>query len=171
MSKLLENYADEPIRGIDPSKYQPPSVPQGASVEELIEAERRGRLGEGHMALRWVDYNMRGQLLTTRNENIEVIQSYGPNAWLVRNYQLNSQLSELQETLKEMKEKVVEVNRTRRVFQEDQGEHLTRLESRWMDLVRSTVQLEMASTAMEGEVLGLESREQELRAEVAKLEA
>lgn len=100
-----------------------------------------------------------------------MIQSYGPNAWLVRNYQLNSQLTELQETLKELKEKVTEVNRARRVFQEGQGEHLARLEGRWMDLVRSTVQLEMASTAMEGEVRGLEQREQELREEVAQLEA
>lgn len=110
-------------------------------------------------------------MLTYRNENIEVIQSYGSNAWLVRNYQLNSQLTELQGTLQELKDQVTEVNRTRRVFQEGQGEHLSRLEGRWMDLVRSTVQLEMANTAMEGEVLGLERREQELRAEVAALEA
>lgn len=53
LAKLLDNYADEPIRGIDPTKYQPPSVAEGASVDDLLEAERRGRLGEGHMALRY----------------------------------------------------------------------------------------------------------------------
>lgn len=99
-----------------------------------------------------------------------MLQTYGPNAWLVRNYQLNSQLTELQGTLKDMKEEVTEVNRARRVLQEDAGEHLTRLEDRWQNLVSSTVQLEMACTAMGGEVRGLRRREEELRAEVAELE-
>ncbi|WOO83504.1 Pre-mRNA-splicing factor SPF27 [Vanrija pseudolonga] len=156
LASLLANYADEPIRGIDTSKYNPPSVPEGASVEELIEAERRGRIGEGHMAV--------------RNDNVGVLQSYGPNAWLVRNYQLNSQSKELQETLTQLKEQVTEVNRARRVFQEDAGEHLGRLENRWQDLVGSTVQLEMACKAMEGEVRGLRRKEEELRLEVAQLE-
>lgn len=99
-----------------------------------------------------------------------MLQSYGPNAWLVRNYQLNSQSKELQETLTQLKEQVTEVNRARRVFQEDAGEHLGRLENRWQDLVGSTVQLEMACKAMEGEVRGLRRKEEELRVEVAQLE-
>lgn len=100
-----------------------------------------------------------------------MLQTYGPNAWLVRNYQLNSQFTELQGTLTNLKEQVTEVNRARRVYQEEQGEHLGRLENRWGDLVSSSVQLEMACTAMSSEVAGLREREAELRAEVEALEA
>lgn len=99
------------------------------------------------------------------------MQTYGPNAWLVRNYQLNAELKEMTGALTELKEQVTEVNRSRRVFQEDAGEHLTRLEGRWGDLVSSTVQLEMACMAMEGEVRGLREREAALRSEVEALEA
>lgn len=99
-----------------------------------------------------------------------MLQTYGPNAWLVRNYQLASQAKELDGTLAALKEDVTEVNRQRRAYNETQGEHLSRLENRWNDLVTSTLQLEMACTAMEGEVRGLERREGELRAEVAALE-
>lgn len=98
------------------------------------------------------------------------MQSYGPNAWLVRNYQLKSQLEELQATLARVKEDVTEVNRARRVAQEDAGEHLGRLEGRWQDMISSTVQLEMACMAMEGEVAQLRRKEEQLKSEVAALE-
>ncbi|WVQ81409.1 hypothetical protein IAT38_003533 [Cryptococcus sp. DSM 104549] len=156
LAELLEGYPGNPIRGIDPSKYGPPAVGEDASVEELEEAEKRSRIGEGHMGLRL--------------ENSSILASYGPNAWLVRNYQLNSQLTELQGTLAALKEQVTDVNRARRVFQEETGQHLTRLEGKWQDLVGSTVQLEMACQAMEGEVADLERKEEELRKEVAELE-
>jgi pre-mRNA-splicing factor SPF27 len=89
----------------------------------------------------------------------------------VRNYQLNSQLTELQATLTGLKDEVTEVNRSRRVYQEEAGSHLSKLETRWQRLVGSTVQLEMACMAMEGEVRGLRNKEDELRAEVEQLEA
>ena len=103
-------------------------------------------------------------------ENTNILSSYGPNAWLVRNYQLNSQLTELQSTLSSLKDKVTEVNRQRRVYQEDTGKHLTRLEGRWSDLVSGGMQLEMAVKVMEGELRGLRRKEDELREEVRALE-
>lgn len=55
MTELLDNYSTNPIRGIDASKYAPPNAEEGASVEDLIAAERQGRIGEGHMELRYVN--------------------------------------------------------------------------------------------------------------------
>ena len=54
LAELLDGYPKNPIRGIDTSKYGVPPLEEGASIDELVEAERRGRVGEGHMALRWV---------------------------------------------------------------------------------------------------------------------
>lgn len=80
-------------------------------------------------------------------------------------------MTELNSALGLLKEQVTEVNRKRRVFQEDTGVHLTKLEGRWQDLVGGTVQLEMACRAMDGEVKGLRRKEEILRQEVAELEA
>lgn len=104
-------------------------------------------------------------------DNISLMSTYGPNAWLIRNYQLAAELKELQAVHADLKEQITEVNRSRRVFQEDQGEHLTRLEKRWQELVGGTVQLEMACLAMEAEVKGLRRKEEALRTEVEALEA
>lgn len=52
LSSLLANYADEPIRGIDPTRYAPPAIDADASLEELEAAEKRSRISEGHMDLR-----------------------------------------------------------------------------------------------------------------------
>jgi hypothetical protein len=51
LNELLKNYKNEPIRGIDPTRYNA-EVGDDAEMEALIEAERQGRINEGHMALR-----------------------------------------------------------------------------------------------------------------------
>lgn len=176
LAELLTDYPNKPIRGIDPSKYQPPIVETNATQEELEAVEKQGRIGEGYMGLRYlllVHFRKTNLWLNSlcRLENTSILSSYGPNAWLVRNYQLNSQLTELQATLATLKEQVTDINRTRRVFQEETGQHLSRLEGRWQDLVGSTVQLELACTAMEGEVKGLEAKKIILKDEITELEA
>ena len=54
LAELLAKYPDERIRGIDATKYEVPTIGEESSLEALKEAERRGRIGEGHMALRSV---------------------------------------------------------------------------------------------------------------------
>lgn len=53
LAELLKNYNAEPIRGIDPSLYNV-EVAEDADVNVLIEAEKRARISEGHMSLRYV---------------------------------------------------------------------------------------------------------------------
>lgn len=52
-----------------------------------------------------------------RNQTLSLLSQHGPNAYLIRNYQLESQAKELEAELEVWKEKVVEVNRGRRFFQ------------------------------------------------------
>ncbi|KAK4687643.1 pre-mRNA-splicing factor SPF27, partial [Tremellales sp. Uapishka_1] len=151
LQELLDGYPSNSIRGIDTSKYTLPPL-EGASLSQLEQAEKIGRIGEGHMAI--------------RQDNIALLSTYAPNAYLIRNYQLQSQLTELQATLAGIKEEITDVNRGRRVYQEEQGKHLSAMENRWQDLVGGTVQLEMACKAMEGEVRGLREKEEALRKDV-----
>jgi pre-mRNA-splicing factor SPF27 len=104
--------------------------------------------------------------LRCRNENASILAQYAPNAYLVRNYQLEAEAKELQGVIATHKELLIDLNRARRVYQEDKGQHLATLETKWQDLVGSTVQLEMATGAMEGEIRALERREKELLAEL-----
>ncbi|WVQ64021.1 uncharacterized protein L199_002180 [Kwoniella botswanensis] len=156
LSELLNQYPTKPIRSIDPSKYQPPIIGDSASLEELENAEKQSKVAEGHMALRL--------------ENTSLLSTYAPNAWLVRNFQLNSQITELTSTLDQLKEQIVDVNRSRRVYQEEKGGQLGKLESKWQDLISSNVQLEMACKALESEVRGLRSKQEGLEKEVESLE-
>jgi len=63
-----------------------------------------------------------------------------------------------------LKERVTEVNRSRKNFQTGLGERLTALERKWTDLISTVLQLELANGALEGEIEGLSAKEQELNA-------
>lgn len=56
LAELLKNYNTEPIRGIDPSLYNV-EVAEDADVDALIEAEKRARISEGHMSLRYAPFS------------------------------------------------------------------------------------------------------------------
>ncbi|WWC64139.1 uncharacterized protein I303_106747 [Kwoniella dejecticola CBS 10117] len=157
LSSLLDKYPSTTLQSIDPTKYQPPTVSPESSLEELEEAQRRSQISEGHMALRL--------------ENTNLLSTYAPNAWLIRNFQLSSQVKELEETLAALKEEIISVNRSRRVYQEDKGKILNILEGRWQDLISSNVQLEMACQAMGVEVESLRRNEEVLQKEVEGMEA
>ena len=154
----------------------------GAGRDREAGADRRGAYGSSVRPASYpcTSYSLQalllflvpiaGTVLMSRNENVIIQSQHAPNAWLVRNYQLNAELKELQSVLAGMEEQVTDVNRARRVYQEDVGQHLTRLETRWQELVGSTVQLEMACVAMQGEVSGMRERREVLRGEVTALE-
>lgn len=101
-----------------------------------------------------------------RNTNAQLQATYGPNAWLIRNYQLEGEAKEVEAEVEQWTERVTEVNRSRRVFQEEKGRHLAALETRWQDLVTGTVQLEMANVALQGEVDALERKAEALEKEL-----
>ncbi|WWC91321.1 uncharacterized protein L201_006264 [Kwoniella dendrophila CBS 6074] len=156
LSELLNKYPNNTIKGIDPTKYQPPILSDQPTLEELELAEKQSKIGEAHMALRL--------------ENSTILSTYGSNAWLIRNYQLNSQISELTKVSEDLKEKIIDLNRSRRVYQEDQGLKLSKLEGKWQDSIGSTVQLELACNAMNLEVAALREKEERLQKEVDELE-
>lgn len=157
LAHLLQGYPSQTLaaqKAIDPSKWQVPTLQPSTGVPdaEWTEAERKTRTALAHMDL--------------RNVNAQLQGTYGPNAWLIRNYQLDGEAKEIEAEVEEWREKVTEVNRSRRVFQEATGKHLQALETRWQDLVTGTVQLEMANVALQGEVDALAQRAEALEKEL-----
>jgi len=147
--KRVENH--EALNAIDSTRYQVPApLSSDASIEDWEKAVQNARAQMEHQGL--------------RGSNVSLLQNYGANAWRVHNYLLEADATILEKKADQLKERVTEVNRSRKNFQTGLGERLTALERKWTDLISTVLQLELANGALEGEIEGLNAKEQELNA-------
>jgi len=72
---------------------------------------------------------------------------------------LESEATQLDKALEELKEQVTTVNRDRKNFQTHVGKQLTAMETRWTELISTVLQIELANIALEGQVEQLRLRE------------
>ena len=85
--------------------------------------------------------------LTKRLEALDLLESFGKNAWLIGNSQLEDVLREVERELVEAREDVEVVNRERKQMQEGGKGELEGGDSAWKDGVRGTIE---ASVAVQG---------------------
>ncbi|KAJ7071534.1 breast carcinoma amplified sequence 2, partial [Mycena amicta] len=97
-----------------------------------------------------------------RQTNLQLLQTYGSNAWRIHNYLLETTVKQTEKALEEMKEMTVEVNRERKNTQTRLGKELNSLETRWTELISNVLQIELANAALDAEVNRLNRREAEL---------
>ncbi|CAG8629150.1 10184_t:CDS:2 [Ambispora leptoticha] len=83
--------------------------------------------------------------------NMELLQKYGANAWRLHNFQLEQELKQLQDTLEQYKQEILEVNKERKAEQLQAGKKLEMLEFSWSDLVGKTLQVQFAADSLEKE--------------------
>ncbi|KAJ7630624.1 breast carcinoma amplified sequence 2 [Roridomyces roridus] len=101
-----------------------------------------------------------------RQTNLTLLQTYGGNAWRIHNYLLESTVKQTEQTLEELKQMTVDVNRERKNAQTKLGSQLNSLETRWTELISSVLQIELANVALDNEVNMLNAREAELHVTV-----
>ncbi|KAF8971530.1 Pre-mRNA-splicing factor SPF27, partial [Flammula alnicola] len=97
-----------------------------------------------------------------RQQNLALLQTYGPNGFRIQNYLLEGTAKQTEKALEELKELTVEVNRERKNTQDRLGKQLTALETRWTELISSVLQIEMANVALDAEIERLNKKEAEL---------
>ncbi|KAF9473310.1 breast carcinoma amplified sequence 2 [Pholiota conissans] len=97
-----------------------------------------------------------------RQQNLALLQNYGPNAFRIQNYLLEATVKQTEKTLEELKDLIVEVNRERKNTQDRIGKQLTTLENRWTELISSVLQIEMANVALDAEIERLNKKEADL---------
>ncbi|KAI9231925.1 MAG: Pre-mRNA-splicing factor SPF27 [Podila humilis] len=135
---------------IDASGSQLPTQPSAS--EELPEGRAQ-----------WLEAldNANSQLehQSQRVLNLELVQKFGNNAWNIHNYQLEYDLSRLRKQVDEKRAEVMELNKLRKRDQLDVADSLHRLETKWGELISSTIQVEMASATMEQELEQLKQYE------------
>ncbi|KAI1311334.1 hypothetical protein EDD11_003479 [Mortierella claussenii] len=98
--------------------------------------------------------------------NLELVQKFGGNAWNIHNYQMEYDLSLIQKAVDEKKTEVIELNKLRKRDQLEVADSLMRLETKWADMISSTLQVEVASASLEAELAQLKEYEAKLSKEL-----
>lgn len=91
--------------------------------------------------------------LSTRHENLALLEENGKNAWLIGNSQLEDVLRELERELAETRAAVEEVNRQRKTAQEAGRGELIGLEESWKRGVGAVLDVEVAAEGLRAQIL------------------
>ncbi|KAG0030801.1 hypothetical protein BGZ81_002159 [Podila clonocystis] len=162
----------KPMEQLDLARYQlhPPTSTDSTSTSPSIDANgsplpaqpsASEELPEGRAQWTQAIENANAQLehQNQRILNLELVQKFGNNAWNIHNYQLEYDLSQLRKQVDDKRAEVMELNKLRKRDQLDVAESLHRLETKWGELISSTIQVEMASATMEQELEQLKQYE------------
>lgn len=120
-------------------------------------AEAQGTEEELHRA-QWMVAHQQA-----RQTNVELLQKFGGNAWRMSNFLLEEDVKRLQRQHEALQARMEELNRSRKTSQSEAGKRLDALEHKWSEMVGGNLQLEVANLALEGQVMQLRQRHQELQ--------
>ncbi|KKK11965.1 hypothetical protein P175DRAFT_0496623 [Aspergillus ochraceoroseus IBT 24754] len=130
--------------GIDLARYEAPEPPTRSSesvpnVDEWRETLRKAYTASSH--------------LSTRHENLSLLEENGKNAWLIGNSQLEDILRSLEKELAETKEAAESVNKQRKIAQESSQGEMTGLEESWRRGVGAILDVELAAEDLHMKIL------------------
>lgn len=135
--------AKAPLKGIDLSRYEAPdsdSDPSSTTDPSTLSAQ----LQRAYTAATY---------LSGRHAHLQLLDAYGKNAWLVGNWQLESELRALERELESTKKEIDVVNIQRRRVQDEVGGELKGLEETWKRGVGRVLETEIATEGLRQQVL------------------
>jgi len=91
--------------------------------------------------------------LSSRLTNLSLLETYGKNAWLIGNSQLEQMLKDLEGDLAGAKRATEGVEEERRFRQEGVRAEMETLEQSWKKSIRSIVEVEIAIEGLRQEIL------------------
>ena len=123
--------AQAPLQPLTLSRYEAQETPSSdAGADRLKEV-----LDNAHIT---------DMYLSSRRQNLELLDRYGKNAWLIGNHELEAELKRLEAELAATKKEVDLVNLARQRRQEDVRGELTMLEETWKKGVGRVLETEVA---------------------------
>ncbi|KAI5287664.1 hypothetical protein KEM54_005834 [Ascosphaera aggregata] len=130
--ELDRKAANQPIKGgIDLTRYEAPEPPaQGAPVSEWRSVLQAAYASAAH--------------LTTRTENLKLLEQNGKNVWLTSNAETEAVLKSLEKQVAELKEEGERINRERKLRQEGGKGELVALEEAWRKSISGIIEVEIA---------------------------
>ncbi|KAJ5908945.1 hypothetical protein N7495_001627 [Penicillium taxi] len=143
--------AGTPITGgIDLSRYEAPEAPTSSDEPNL--AEWRQALQKAYAS---------SLHLSKRHENLALLEENGKNAWLIGNSQLEDILRDIEKELAETKQATEEVNKERKIAQENAQAELIALNQTWQTGLSSLRSVELATDGIKWQIMGQRRQIQE----------
>ncbi|RNJ53872.1 hypothetical protein D7B24_001280 [Verticillium nonalfalfae] len=135
--------AQQPLAAIDLKRYeaQEPLAAPGAEPAPAALAETLRKAYTTHT------------YLTARVENLELLERWGRNAWLVGNHRLEGQLRALEKDLADAKADIDVLTLARRRAQDDVAAEVKGLDEAWRSGVGRVLETEIAVEALRRQVL------------------
>ncbi|TLD18234.1 hypothetical protein E2P81_ATG10056 [Venturia nashicola] len=136
--------------GVDFSRYEglelpPKTSPQSDEDKPEVLRQWRETLQKAYASSTY---------LSGRLTNLSLLETYGKNAWLIGNSQLEEILKRLENDLSAAKKELANIEEERRIAQEDsvKGE-LAALEQSWKNGIRGIVEVQIATEGLKQEIL------------------
>ncbi|ROT37700.1 breast carcinoma amplified sequence 2 [Sodiomyces alkalinus F11] len=139
----------EPLQAIDLSRYEAQELPSAststssedpsAAVDALASTLRKAHASHTY--------------LTTRLQNLRLLDKWGRNAWLLGNYALETDLRALEKDLAHAKAQIDVLNIARRRAQDDAAGEMASLADAWRRGVARVLETEVAVENLRKEVL------------------
>jgi pre-mRNA-splicing factor SPF27 len=137
--------AKQPLKAIDLSRYESLEAPETASLPPPQAREAwLGALSKSYASSTY---------LSGRRAHLALLDSYGKNAWLVGNWQLEAELMSLEKELAEVKRDIDGLAVRRRRMQEEAGGEIKTLEETWKTGVGRVLETEIAAERLRQRVL------------------
>ncbi|KAL8800398.1 MAG: hypothetical protein Q9182_005200 [Xanthomendoza sp. 2 TL-2023] len=124
-----------PLTAIDTTRYELPSTPTTGTA--TLSTQLKQAYTSSHY-------------LRLRSQHLALLSSYGTNAWLIGNSQLEDILREIEKEVVDARAEVEDVNRGRKKMQEGSRGEMEGLERGWREGVGRVVEVEVAVEGLEG---------------------
>lgn len=127
-------------QGIDVSRYEAPDGPAGESDE----AAMRQALRTAYIS---------STFLSDRNTNLQLLDEFGKNAWLIGNSQTEEILQGLERELAGLKSETEKINQARKAAQEHSKGELLTLQENWKRGIGKILEIQVASDQLRRQTL------------------
>ena len=125
--------------GIDMSRYEAQDAPATNDMEQW-----RATLQQAYAS---------SEYLESRQVNLSLLETYGKNAWLISNDQLEAILRDAEREVSQRKIELEDIDRTRRDGQDARKGELEALEQQWKIGVGQMIEVEVAAERLRLEIL------------------
>ncbi|KAK5127171.1 hypothetical protein LTR85_008532 [Meristemomyces frigidus] len=139
-ARISSGAAKEPGTGIDLSRY------------EALDAPDRGDTAAWRSTLQQAYTS--AEYLRGREVNLSLLETYGKNAWLIGNSQLESELKGLEREVEAAKLELEAVEQARRAAQSNIAGEMHGLEEAWRSGVGRMIEAQAAGEGLRQEILG-----------------
>jgi pre-mRNA-splicing factor SPF27 len=140
--------AKKPLKALDLGRYEAqdsiPDADSGDTTPGTQQAQLRTTLSRAYTSAIY---------LQARSAELALLDSYGKNAWLVGNWQLEAELKALEVELAETKRSVDRLAVRRRETQEAVAGEMSTLEETWKRGVAQVLETEVAAEALRRDLL------------------